>query len=203
MDSNLFPDDTAVHVRFPLTREQHHGDREAWPWLPGTITKQCGPDEWQVCVEDRRVAVRKDGSKPTPCTPQRNLCYPLCFRDASEIRVWPVACYVGCLELLAWMREHLSASARAARSAPARTAPDASQASVPDALPDAPSDELKDRRERKTRQPVADLLKAAEAAFADRTSVPSLRDVQGAMSIGQGKAQQVQRHLKTLQAATG
>jgi Protein of unknown function (DUF2637) len=118
------------------------------------------------------------------------------------LSVWPVACYVGCMELLTWMREHLGVQPKRANPA-TRTAPDASQASVPDALPDAPSDELKDRRERKIRQPVADLLKAAEAAFADRTSVPSLRDIQGAMSIGQGKAQQVQRHLKTLQAATG
>ena len=63
--------------------------------------------------------------------------------------------------------------------------------------------ELKDRRERKTRQPVGELLRAAEAMFADRTAVPSLRDIQGAMSIGQGKAQTVQRHLKSLQVATG
>jgi hypothetical protein len=85
---NTFPEDTAVEVRYPLNQEQHdRGDREAWPWLPGTITEQCGPDEWQVCVEDRRVVVRKDGSKPTPRTPENRLYYPLCFRDASEIRV--------------------------------------------------------------------------------------------------------------------
>ncbi len=86
MNEERFPNGTAVEVRFPLTREQHHGDGEAWPWLPGTITEQCGPDEWQVCVEDMSVAVRKDGSKPTPRTPQNKLFYPLCFRDSSEIR---------------------------------------------------------------------------------------------------------------------
>ena len=85
-NGNLVPDDTRVDVRYPLNQEQHDGDRDAWPWLPGTITRQCGPDEWQVCVEDRRVATRKNGSKPTPRTPRRNLYYPLCFRDASELR---------------------------------------------------------------------------------------------------------------------
>ena len=33
------------------------------------------------------MAVRKDGSKPTPRTPQNNLYYPLCFRDASEMKL--------------------------------------------------------------------------------------------------------------------
>jgi hypothetical protein len=33
------------------------------------------------------VATRKDGSKPKARTPQRNLYYPLCFRDASEIKL--------------------------------------------------------------------------------------------------------------------
>jgi hypothetical protein len=78
-----FPDDSRVETRYPLTREQHDGDRDTWPWLPGTIQRQCGPDEWQVCVEVPELAVRKDGSKPTPRTPQRNLYYPLCFRGVS------------------------------------------------------------------------------------------------------------------------
>lgn len=42
----------------------------------GTIVQQCGPDEWQVWVEDVTVAVRKDGSKPTRRTPRRNLYCP-------------------------------------------------------------------------------------------------------------------------------
>lgn len=68
-----FPDDSGVEVRYPLTQEQYDGDRDEWSWLRGTITQQCGPDEWQVCVEDIRVATRKDGSKPTARTPHRNL----------------------------------------------------------------------------------------------------------------------------------
>jgi hypothetical protein len=82
-----FVEDTPVMVRYPCTREQERGDRAAWPWLPGTIVQQCGPDEWQVCVEDISVAVREDGSKPSPRTPQHKLYYPLCFRDASEIQL--------------------------------------------------------------------------------------------------------------------
>jgi hypothetical protein len=84
MNEERFPGGTAVETPYPLNQDDE--DRSTWPWLPGTITQQCGPDEWQVCVEDRRVAVRKDGSKPTPRTPQDRLYYPLCFRDSTEIR---------------------------------------------------------------------------------------------------------------------
>ena len=51
MDNDgTFPDDSGVEVRDPLTQEQYDGDRDEWSWLWGTITQQCGPDEWQVCV---------------------------------------------------------------------------------------------------------------------------------------------------------
>jgi len=86
-DGPAFAKDVAVKVRFPRTNEEERGDRANWSWLPGTIVEQVGPDEWQVCVEDMSVAVREDGSKPTPRTPQRNLYYPPCFRDSSEIKL--------------------------------------------------------------------------------------------------------------------
>jgi hypothetical protein len=86
-DCPVFTEDMAVEVRFPRTEEEKQGDRAGWPWLPGTIVEQVGPDEWQIVVEDMAVAVREDGSKPTSRTPQRNLYYPLCFRDASEIKL--------------------------------------------------------------------------------------------------------------------
>lgn len=85
-EASPFPDETPVLVKFPRDKQEEQGDREAWPWLPGTVLEQCGPDEWTVCVEDRSVAVRKDGSRPTPRTPESRLYYPCCFRDASEIR---------------------------------------------------------------------------------------------------------------------
>ena len=85
--ATVFAEDVAVIVRYPRTLEEERGDRSAWPWLPGTIVEQVGPDEWQVCVEDMAVAVRVDGSKPTPRTPSNRLYYPLCFRDASEIKL--------------------------------------------------------------------------------------------------------------------
>ena len=86
-DGPAFAEDVAVEVRYPRTKQEEQGNRADWPWLPGTIVQQCGPDEWQVCVEDMSVAVRKDGSKPTPRTPKNKLFYPLCFRDASEIKL--------------------------------------------------------------------------------------------------------------------
>ena len=80
-------EDSPVMVRYPRTLEEERGDRAKWPWLPGTILEQCGPDEWRVCVEVRELAVRQDGSKPTPRTPQHKLFYPCCYRDSSEIRL--------------------------------------------------------------------------------------------------------------------
>jgi hypothetical protein len=40
----------------------------------------------EVCVEDAALAVLEDGSVPPPGTPEDDLLYPVCFRDASEIR---------------------------------------------------------------------------------------------------------------------
>jgi hypothetical protein len=62
---NSYPDDSAVYVRFPLTREQRDGDRAAWPWLPGTIVQRCGPDEWDVqATEIRNGEIRTRGTGP-------------------------------------------------------------------------------------------------------------------------------------------
>jgi hypothetical protein len=81
-----FPDDSPVEIRYPRTMREEQGDRSAWPWLPGSILEQCGPDEWYVCVEVRELAVLQD-SRQAPCrTADRDLYYPCCFRDSSEIR---------------------------------------------------------------------------------------------------------------------
>jgi hypothetical protein len=56
-----FPDDSPVLVRYPLTPAEMDGDRAAWPWVPGYIVTQCGPDEWEICVEDAGLAVLEDG----------------------------------------------------------------------------------------------------------------------------------------------
>ena len=94
------------------------------------------------------------------------------------LSVWPVAAYVGCMELLTWMRRNTGMH-------PARPA-------SADAAADAP-DELARRRHSKT----GGLLDAAGRAFpaAGVGNVPSLREIQRALRIGQGKAQQVQAHL--------
>ena len=46
-----FPEDSWVEVRYPLTSEQEHADRAAWPWLTGWVVSQCGPGEWEICVQ--------------------------------------------------------------------------------------------------------------------------------------------------------
>jgi hypothetical protein len=92
-----FPDDSTVAVRYPGTPEPENwppggpprhsqADRESWPWLPGTIMAQCGPGEWRVCVEVRELAQLEDGSAAPEGTPDEDLFYPVCFRDASELR---------------------------------------------------------------------------------------------------------------------
>ena len=81
-----FPDDSLVEIRYARDLQEELGDRSGWPWLPGSILGQCGPDEWHVCVEARELATLDDGSPAPPGTTDRELFYPCCFRDASEIR---------------------------------------------------------------------------------------------------------------------
>ncbi len=81
-----FPDDSLVEVRYPRTRQEELGDPAEWPWLPGLILRQCGPDEWYVCVEARELAVLDD-CRPAPTgTADCDLFFSCCFRDASELR---------------------------------------------------------------------------------------------------------------------
>ena len=95
------------------------------------------------------------------------------------LSVWPVAAYVGCMELLTWMRRNTRMHS-AARLASADAAADT-------------ADELAHRR----RTGTGGLPDAAGLAFpaAGAGNVPSLREIQRALRIGQGKAQQVQAHL--------
>ena len=81
-----FPDDSRVEVRYPRNLQEQVGHRSAWPWLPGSILGQCGPDEWHVCVEMCELAVLDDGSPAPAGTADGELLYPCCLRDASEIR---------------------------------------------------------------------------------------------------------------------
>jgi hypothetical protein len=81
-----FPDNSLGEIRYPRTRQEELGDRSAWPWLPGSILSQCGPDQWHVCVEACELAVLDDGSPAPDGTADEDLFFPCCFRDASEIR---------------------------------------------------------------------------------------------------------------------
>jgi hypothetical protein len=83
---NPFPDEAPVLVKYPQTKAEERAGRESWPWLPGTIMSRCGPDEWQVCVEARGVAMLEDGTRPPENVPDDELLFPVVFRDASEIR---------------------------------------------------------------------------------------------------------------------
>jgi hypothetical protein len=77
-----FADDTPVMVRYPCADQ---GPRDEWPWMPATIVDRCGPDEWRVVVEVRHLATLEDGSPAPDGTPDYDLWFPVCFRDASEI----------------------------------------------------------------------------------------------------------------------
>jgi hypothetical protein len=81
-----FPDDSDVLVRYPGYGMTADHARETWPWLPGVVEQQCGPDEWQVTVIAREVAELEDGSLAPEGTPDGALFHPGCFRDASELR---------------------------------------------------------------------------------------------------------------------
>ena len=85
-DDGRFPNDSLVEVRYPRNLQEELGDRSRWPWLPGSILSQCGPDEWHVCVAVRELATLEDGCPAPAGMADEDLFYPSCFRDASEIR---------------------------------------------------------------------------------------------------------------------
>ena len=68
-----FPVGSPVEVRYPRSRQEEKGDRLAWPWLPGSIVEQCGPDEWYVCVEASELAALGDG-RPAPRGTAPGIC---------------------------------------------------------------------------------------------------------------------------------
>jgi hypothetical protein len=83
-----FPDGSPVLTPYPLTPEQATPDgRPEWPWLPGWIVSQCGPDEWLICVQAPGLGRLDDDSIPPPGTPDDEMNFPCCFRDASEIKL--------------------------------------------------------------------------------------------------------------------
>ena len=62
----IFPEDSWVEVRYPLTGEQGHGDRAAWPWLPGWVVSRCGTDEWGDLCPDPRTGNGARGRDGVP-----------------------------------------------------------------------------------------------------------------------------------------
>src|SRR5436305_478100 len=52
-----------------------------WPGVAATILSRCGPDEWELVIEDERATSIEDGAG------EDGRCYPIVFRDGSEIRL--------------------------------------------------------------------------------------------------------------------
>jgi hypothetical protein len=71
-----FPDGSPVEVRYPRNRREEWGDRSLWPWPPGSIVEQCGPDEWYACVEVRELATLEDGRPALGGTADDDLFFP-------------------------------------------------------------------------------------------------------------------------------
>jgi hypothetical protein len=66
-----FPDESLVEVRYPRPKQEERTHRSIWPWLPGSIVEQCGPDEWYVCLDVRDLAVLRDGRRAPRGTARR------------------------------------------------------------------------------------------------------------------------------------
>jgi hypothetical protein len=80
-----FPDGSPVAVRYPRSKQEEQADRGTWPWLPGSIVEQCGPDEWYVCIEAASWPSCATAAHRT-ARPTVNLYYPAASGDGSEIR---------------------------------------------------------------------------------------------------------------------
>jgi hypothetical protein len=78
-----FPEGSTVLVWYPRPGADER-DRSTWAWLAGSVVSQCCADEWCILVEAAELA-EADPNLPADDAPE-NLLYPLCFRDASEIR---------------------------------------------------------------------------------------------------------------------
>jgi hypothetical protein len=81
-----FPNESPVEVRYPRSEQEEQSRPRHLAVAASSIVEQCGPDEWYVCLEVRELAVLRDGGRTPRGTASRNLCYPCCFRDGSEIR---------------------------------------------------------------------------------------------------------------------
>ena len=55
-----FPDESPVEVRYPRSKQEERGDRERWPWLPGTIVRAVRAGR-MVCVRGSPRAGRAGG----------------------------------------------------------------------------------------------------------------------------------------------
>ena len=77
MTGPVFPEDSWVEVRYPLTREQKNADRGGVAVAARLGGRRCGPDEWEICVQAPELATWHEGEA----------WYPVCFRDSSEIRL--------------------------------------------------------------------------------------------------------------------
>lgn len=83
-----FPDESDVLVRYPAYGMTGDHARDTWPWLPGVIENQCGPDEWLVTVyADELATLDAEGKVPAPDgTAGEKMFFPQCFRSAEELR---------------------------------------------------------------------------------------------------------------------
>ncbi|GAA0968926.1 hypothetical protein GCM10009555_015130 [Acrocarpospora macrocephala] len=81
-DGALFPVDAPVLVRYPLPGADE-ADGDSWAWLPGSVIDECGPGEWSIVIE---VSVLAEPDPSVSDAGPEDMLYPVCFRDASEIR---------------------------------------------------------------------------------------------------------------------
>lgn len=130
---------------------------------------------------------------------------------AALLATWPVIAYIGCMELLTWMLQHLGAQPK--KAAPKTRIIDRPKPATFDAAPppiapepeDAPADELGERRRSYApRLSLEVLCRKAEEEFADALAagtVPGQRKVATTLSVGGEKADQIRKHLQTVLAA--
>ena len=126
-------------------------------------------------------------------TAAANLAYGLPSGPTGALlSIWPVVAYLGCMELLTWMR---------ANTQPAKTRTASAAASPDTAAPAAPVSLAREHRQHR-QQPAAELLTTAERLFPTVKAggkIPGLREIQNVMSVGQPKSQTVQAHFRALQ----
>lgn len=120
------------------------------------------------------------------------------------LNLWPVVAYIGCMEVLTWMLQHLWGPQKKPVTSTATLRATKTETIVPAPQAPEPQDIKPGLRQYAPRRPLDELLADARVQFADMLTagkLPASRAIQDIVRCGPGKAEQVLARLAELQSS--